>query len=99
MTSKKGDGRHRIVPDLRERASWRIGNLTTGEGLEGISADVIFLRNVLIYFDEENRKKVIENVYRRLRPGGYLLTGHTEAAHARRDGLEVIRPSIYRKVS
>ena len=99
LSSRKRDGRHRIVPDLRERASWRLGNLSTGEGLDGIAADVAFLRNVLIYFDEEVRARVVDNVYRRLRPGGYLLTGHTEAAHARRDGLEVVRPSIYRKVS
>jgi len=53
---------------------------------------------VLIYFDEEIRTRVIDNVYRRLRPGGILMMGHTEASHARRDGLELVRPSIYRKV-
>lgn len=98
LSSRNGDGRHRIVPDLRQRASWRTGNLATGAGLDGIAADIVFLRNVLIYFDEEVRSRVLENVFRRLRPGGYLLTGHTEAAHAKRDGLRTLRPSILQKV-
>ncbi len=98
LSSRNRDGRCRIVPELRQRASWRIGNLVTGDGLDGISADVVFLRNVLIYFDDEVRARVLDNIFRRLRPGGYLLTGHTESGHAKRDGLQTIRPSILRKV-
>ncbi|PZX11361.1 chemotaxis protein methyltransferase CheR [Palleronia aestuarii] len=98
LSSKSTDGVYRIVPELRDQAIWRQANLASGEGLDGISADIVFLRNVLIYFDEEIRGRVIENVYRRLRPGGVLMTGHTEASHARRDGLELVQPSIYRKV-
>jgi chemotaxis protein methyltransferase CheR len=41
--------------------------------------DVIFCRNVLIYFDLEARKKVVNNFYERLREGGYLLLGHAES--------------------
>ncbi len=99
LSSKKSEGVYRIVPELREQSNWRNANLPTGEGLDGISADIVFLRNVLIYFDEEIRNRVIDVVYRRLRTGGFLMTGHTEAAHARRDGLEMVRPSIYRKVA
>ena len=98
LSSKSTADVYRIVPELRDQASWRQANLSSGEGLDGISADVVFLRNVLIYFDEEIRTRVIDNVYRRLRPGGILMMGHTEASHARRDGLELVRPSIYRKV-
>lgn len=98
LSSRSGDGRHRIVPDLRRRASWRQANLAEAQGLHGIAADVVFLRNVLIYFDEEMREAVMANVVERLRPGGFLLIGHTEAQQGRRDGLEMIRPSIYRRV-
>ncbi len=98
LSSRNGDGRHRIVPELRRRAAWRQANLVTGIGLDGVAADVMSLRNVLIYFDAETRSKVLDNVFARLRVGGVLLVGHTEAAHARRDGLEIVRPSIYRKV-
>lgn len=41
--------------------------------------DVVFCRNVLIYFDMRSRKTVIENLYERLFPGGYLLLGHSES--------------------
>ena len=98
LSAKTTDGVYRIVPELRAQSSWRQANLATGAGLDGIAADVVFLRNVLIYFDEEIRNRVIDNVCRRLRPGGFLMSGHTEAAHARRDGLELVRPSIFRKV-
>jgi chemotaxis protein methyltransferase CheR len=41
--------------------------------------DVIFCRNVIIYFDREAKKKVIESFYHKLRDGGYLLLGHSES--------------------
>jgi chemotaxis protein methyltransferase CheR len=84
LSSKKTTDVYRIVPDLRAQSSWRTANLATGQGLDGIAAEI--------------RRRVIDNVYRRLRIGGFLMTGHTEASHARRDGLELVRPSIYRKV-
>lgn len=96
LSARSGDGRCRITPELRARASWRQANLVEGSGLEGVSADVVFLRNVLIYFDAETQRRVIDTVVRRLRPGGYLLTGHTETAYRRPD-LAILRPSIYRK--
>ncbi len=43
--------------------------------------DVIFCRNVLIYFDEVSRRRVIETFYERLNPGGFLLLGHSESLH------------------
>ena len=41
--------------------------------------DVIFCRNVLIYFDDASRRRVIDMFYDRLLPGGYLLLGHSES--------------------
>lgn len=99
MSSKTAEGIYRIVPELRSRASWRRANLATTEGLDCVKADIVFLRNVLIYFDDEIRARVIENVVSRLRPGGILMMGHTETLRTRPDGLELVRPSIYRKVA
>lgn len=99
LSSRKDDDLFRVAPELRGQASWRQANLATGEGLDGIAADAVFLRNVLIYFDEEMRARVIANVLRRLRPGGFLLLGHTEASLGRDGALELVRPSIYRKGS
>jgi len=41
--------------------------------------DVIFCRNVMMYFDEAEQKRLLEKFYRCLRPGGYLLVGHAES--------------------
>jgi chemotaxis protein methyltransferase CheR len=41
--------------------------------------DVVFCRNVIIYFDREAKKKVIESFHDKLRDGGYLLLGHSES--------------------
>ncbi|SDY79204.1 CheR family methyltransferase [Citreimonas salinaria] len=99
LSSRKDDGRYRIVPDLRNLASWSQANLVSGDGLGRFSADLVFLRNVLIYFDNEMREAAIENVVSRLRPGGFLLLGHTEGSHIRhRTDLRTVRPSIFQKV-
>lgn len=97
LSSKTSQDVFRIAPELRVKATWRRANLATGEGLDGIRADVVFLRNVLIYFDEATRKEVIRNILKGMKPDGVLLTGHTEALHDRPDGLDVVKPSIYRK--
>lgn len=87
---------YRIVPDLRDRTQWIQGNLADDHSLPRIRADVAMLRNVLIYFDAETRDQVLRNVVRRLHPGGYLLTGHSEAIRPEDYGLTSVRPSIYR---
>jgi chemotaxis protein methyltransferase CheR len=96
LHSRGQDGRVRIVPELRAMAEWRVGNLSTGEGLMGIKADVAFLRNVLIYFAADMQAQVINRVTRHLRPGGYLLTGHSETGLQHPD-LIPIEPSIYQR--
>ncbi|MBM9593602.1 CheR family methyltransferase [Roseitranquillus sediminis] len=96
LSSRSGDARCRIVPELRTLAQWRQANLVEGTGLDGIEADIAFLRNVLIYFDAPTQAAVIDRVVRRLRPGGYLFTGHTETAF-RHPELTPLGPSIYRK--
>lgn len=96
LHSRSQDGRVRIVPELRNLAEWRVGNLSTGEGLTGIKADVAFLRNVLIYFAADMQAQVINRVTRHLRPGGYLLTGHSETG-LQHPELVPIEPSIYQR--
>jgi len=60
--------------------------------------DVIFCRNVMIYFDENSRMKALENLLQALKPGGYLILGHVEAFLGRIiKGLELVKNSIYRK--
>lgn len=85
-----------IDKSLRERTEFRFLNLT--EKLPSIGRfQVIFLRNVLIYFDSETKREVVQRIAAALEPGGYLFTSHTETLHGIDAGLETVRPSIYRK--
>ncbi|MCK9529674.1 MAG: protein-glutamate O-methyltransferase CheR [Gammaproteobacteria bacterium] len=56
---------------------------------------VIFLRNVMIYFDTETRRKLVARLRNQLLPGGYLIVGHAESMTVLDGGFSCIRPSIY----
>ena len=59
--------------------------------------DVIFCRNVMIYFDTQTRTRLVEEFYRLLRPGGLLLTGHAESLAGVKASFEYLKPAYYRK--
>lgn len=81
---------------VRERVSFGRLNLTALPGGLG-PFDVVFLCNVLIYFDLATRTTVIESVLRSLRPGGYLMLGMAESLHGISTPLENVAPAVYRK--
>lgn len=58
---------------------------------------VIFMRNVMIYFDEPTKKELIHKIYDALVPGGYLFVGRTETVDRAGTDFEMIQPSIFRK--
>ena len=58
---------------------------------------VIFLRNVMIYFDDNTKRELIRKVYDTLLPGGYLFIGTTETIDRSATPLEIVQPSIFRK--
>jgi len=60
--------------------------------------DVIFCRNVIIYFDKETKKRLIDRYADTLRDGGYLFIGHSESLIGASDRFKLIRQTIYRKV-
>ncbi|MFZ2269905.1 MAG: protein-glutamate O-methyltransferase CheR [Azonexus sp.] len=91
-------GTFKIIPELRKRTRFQQINLTlpipTGIG----EFEVIFLRNVMIYFDAETKTKVVNHLLPRLKRGGHLVIGHSESLTGLNIGpLEVVRPTIYRK--
>ena len=59
--------------------------------------DIVFCRNVMIYFDDVTRKNLVEEIYRQLLPGGYLFTGHAESLNSLKTDFTYIRPTIYQK--
>lgn len=58
---------------------------------------VIFLRNVMIYFDMETKRKLVERLRQRLEPGGYLIVGHSESLNQVNDKMKTIQPSVYQR--
>lgn len=81
-----------IIDDLRESVTFSQANLVDGPGLQSHGVfDVIFCRNVLIYFDEASRLIAANNLYERLRPGGYLCLGHTESMNRISERFDVRR--------
>ena len=59
--------------------------------------DVIFLRNVMIYFDQETKRQIVQRMLPLLKRSGHLLTGHSESLNGVTDALHPLAPSIYRK--
>jgi chemotaxis protein methyltransferase CheR len=87
-----------IAPELRKRTSFYQINLTQPVDAEIGDFEVIFLRNVMIYFDQETKAKVVNNLLPRLKSGGHLIIGHSETLNGLKIGpLDAIRPTIYRK--
>lgn len=73
-------GGFEIIGDLRESVSFTAVNLIDRASMEAAGAfDVIFCRNVLIYFDDASRRTAAEALFDALTPGGFLLLGHTES--------------------
>jgi len=62
------------------------------------SFDVIFLRNVMIYFSEDTKRQVVARVCSLLKPGGYFFIGHSETLNGISDAVQALAPSIYRKI-
>ena len=73
------EGQVRIDPGLRESVQFTRANLIDGQDMARYrDFDIVFCRNVLIYFDDASRRIAAENLYDCLRPGGYICLGHSE---------------------
>jgi chemotaxis protein methyltransferase CheR len=78
--TKETDGSWKISDDIRNRVSFGRLNIYDEGRVALLGAlDVVFCRNVIIYFDDASKKIVINNFYNRLVDGGYLLLGHSES--------------------
>lgn len=58
---------------------------------------VVFIRNVMIYFDEQTKRELLARIYEKMEPGGYLFTGSTESLSQSHGKFRYIQPSIYCK--
>jgi len=86
-----------VHPDLRRRITFAHFNLMSERFPFQRGFDVIFCRNVMIYFDRPTQEALVGRFTQHLRPGGYLIIGHSESLNALKHTLAYIRPTIYRK--
>ncbi len=90
-------GKVRVVPELRRYVRFRHLNLMDETYRVDRDVDLIFLRNVLIYFDAADQERVVARLAQHVAPGGYLVVGHAESMVVRSSGLKQVRPTIFQK--
>lgn len=93
----KQNGTFLIDETLKAKVTFFAMNLTQSCESVGM-CDLIFIRNVMIYFDTASKQRVINHVLKQLKVGGYLFISHTESLMHVKHGLKQIKPSIYQRI-
>ncbi|PJA26450.1 MAG: chemotaxis protein CheR [candidate division Zixibacteria bacterium CG_4_9_14_3_um_filter_46_8] len=97
-TIKEGGSKSYLIrEEIRNMVVFRQFNLSVFPFPLRNRLDIIFCRNVMIYFDTELRAKLVAEFSRLLKPGGYLMLGHAESISRACGGFRCLRPSIYQK--
>ncbi len=86
-----------ISPDLQRLITFARLNLMSDTFPFHHPFDFIFCRNVMIYFDRPTQQTLVNKLARHLRPGGYLLIGHSESLNGLNQPLRYVRPTVYQK--
>ncbi|MBX3619739.1 MAG: protein-glutamate O-methyltransferase CheR [Rhizobacter sp.] len=87
-----------LLVDRRLRSRVQFRQINLNETLPGLQPfDVIFLRNVMIYFNGDTKRQVVARILSLLKPGGHFCIGHSESLNDVSDAVQVVAPSIYRK--
>ncbi len=90
------EGTFLVEPKIRARVKFMQVNLV--ERLPELGElDVVFIRNVMIYFDMPTKRQVVARILPFVRSGGHLIVGHSESLNGVSDALKVVQPSVYRK--
>ncbi len=97
MVGNDSDG-FQVQPDIKTRLKFKLHNLL--KRLKGTSPfDVVFLRNVLIYFTDEDQEKILRHVRDQIKPDGVLFIGESETLKNLNTGFDQVAPIIYRPTS
>lgn len=86
-----------VIDEIRENIIFRQFNLMNPVFPFKKKFQVIFCRNVMIYFDSETRRQLVNRFYEQTEPGGYLFIGLSESLRREETPYKYIRPSVYRK--
>jgi chemotaxis protein methyltransferase CheR len=88
----------RVVPELRARVDFRRLNFMDGDFGLTEAPEVIFCRNVIIYFDRPTQVRLLTKLAGQLAPGGYFFAGHSESLQGMDLPLAPVAPAAYRKI-
>lgn len=91
-----GGSTYKVTDELKKEVLFRKFNLMDTFPFRK-KMHTVFLRNVMIYFDEKTKRQLVQQVYDFLEPGGYLFIGTTETLDRGSTPFEIIQPSIFRK--
>lgn len=93
---KSKDGNYVVAPEIKSNVIFRTFNLMNPIQFR-LKFDVIFCRNVMIYFDQPTKDALVNRFYNATVPGGYLLIGHSEGLNKATTPYNYIMPATYRK--
>ncbi|MBU8850140.1 MAG: chemotaxis protein CheR [Desulfobacterales bacterium] len=85
----------KVKPEVQKLVTFEKFNLLSDTPFD--TYDIIFCRNVMIYFDTPTRQKVVTSLCKALKPGGYFFVGMSENLHGLEHNLSVVLPSGYKK--
>lgn len=96
---RKADSKEEVQAsaDLRALISFKRLNLSETPFPMNGPLDIVFCRNVMIYFDQAVKSRLLEEIYRLLKPGGYLFIGHSETISGINNNFKMIKPALYAK--
>lgn len=89
----------RVTPEIRARVTFQRLNLMESDFRLRESFDVIFFRNVIIYFDRPTQERVLNSICRHLKPEGALFLGHSETLNGLNVPLKSVVSTVYRKTA
>ncbi len=95
--TRQADGSFKVKPEIQKEVVFRISNLMESF-IYKKQFDIIFCRNVMIYFDAQTTMRLVEKFYDATAPGGYFFCGHSEAIDKSKTRFKFIKPAIYQKV-
>ncbi|MDJ0839134.1 MAG: protein-glutamate O-methyltransferase CheR [Acidobacteriota bacterium] len=93
-----GNGEYEAAPRLKREVTYRRFNLINRTYPFKRPFDVIFCRNVMIYFDNPTKEHVLRQLHANLAPGGFLFIGHSESIMHRKSHWQYLKPAAYRKI-
>lgn len=93
---RQHEGTFLIAPELRRHTRFIPVNLNQPLPGDIGKFHVIFLRNVMIYFDADTKRQVVDRLTNQLHPGGWFIVGHSESLNGLSERLVPVRPTIYR---